>query len=386
MFKIAKPFFLHVITPLHAGTGMGLGAVDLPIQRERHTDYPKIEGSSLKGSIREVFEEFITEDGKVNNEELKNHFSGLEDKWITEKDGKKEVKKNKDKIDLTKYDQALFLSFGPEDEENTHAGALGFTDARLLFFPVKSMKGVFARITCPSILKHFLDDLKLCKNNNSINTNELDELTIPSNSDLLNSTDSKSKCIVSGDSLTIKKIDNKIDKFVILEEYAFNVIDNDIKQLVNFLKSNTGVNDIDEKLVVLHDDDFRDFVNLSTEVITRNKISNKTGTVAKGQLWTEEYLPSETTLYSLALTSPVFQEKEEDKGVFQKRNGKSEEGLVIEFFEDGIPEVVQIGGNATIGKGLVQINKWKSNNENEQASQSHTEEPSNSEGGKNESK
>ncbi|HRI29847.1 MAG TPA: hypothetical protein PK715_17435, partial [Chitinophagales bacterium] len=28
-------------TPLHAGTGDDLGFVNLPIQRERHTDFPK---------------------------------------------------------------------------------------------------------------------------------------------------------------------------------------------------------------------------------------------------------------------------------------------------------------------------------------------------------
>ena len=56
MFKQAKPLFLIVETPLHAGSGNDLGIVDLPIQREKHTDYPKIEASGLKGSIREIFD------------------------------------------------------------------------------------------------------------------------------------------------------------------------------------------------------------------------------------------------------------------------------------------------------------------------------------------
>ena len=51
----AKPFFIKVITPLHAGSGSDLGVVDLPIQREAHTAFPKIEGSSLKGAIRSDF-------------------------------------------------------------------------------------------------------------------------------------------------------------------------------------------------------------------------------------------------------------------------------------------------------------------------------------------
>ena len=63
-------------------------------------------------------------------------------------------------------------------------------------------------------------------------------------------------------------------------------------------------------LVVLSDDDFCDFVTLSTEVIARIKIDPKTGTVQKGALWYEEYLPSDSILYSLALTSPIFQEND----------------------------------------------------------------------------
>ena len=55
MFKSAKPMFLIVETSLHAGSGSDLGIVDLPIQREKHTDYPKIEASGIKGGIREVF-------------------------------------------------------------------------------------------------------------------------------------------------------------------------------------------------------------------------------------------------------------------------------------------------------------------------------------------
>ena len=65
MFKQAKPLFLIVETPLHAGSGSDLGIVDLPIQREKHTDYPKIEASGLKGSIREIFDT-QAKSGKIN--------------------------------------------------------------------------------------------------------------------------------------------------------------------------------------------------------------------------------------------------------------------------------------------------------------------------------
>ena len=56
MYKIARPLFFRCITPMHVGCGSDLGIVDLPIQREKHTGYPKIESSGIKGCIREDFE------------------------------------------------------------------------------------------------------------------------------------------------------------------------------------------------------------------------------------------------------------------------------------------------------------------------------------------
>ena len=44
----ARLLFVHALSPLHAGTGQGIGAIDLPIAREKATtfamvqaDYPK---------------------------------------------------------------------------------------------------------------------------------------------------------------------------------------------------------------------------------------------------------------------------------------------------------------------------------------------------------
>jgi len=99
MYRKSNLLFLMNQTPMHAGSGDSLGIIDMPIQRERHTSFPKIEASSLKGSIREHFER---------------------------------AKGEKDK--------GLLAAFGTEGEngKGSRAGALGFTDARLLLFPVKS--------------------------------------------------------------------------------------------------------------------------------------------------------------------------------------------------------------------------------------------------------
>lgn len=52
MYTKVKPFLLHAISSVHPGSGSEVGLVDLPIQREKHTGFPKIESSSLKGAIR----------------------------------------------------------------------------------------------------------------------------------------------------------------------------------------------------------------------------------------------------------------------------------------------------------------------------------------------
>lgn len=313
MYKIASPFFIWVQTPLHAGSGNDLGIIDLPIQREKHTSYPKIEASGLKGSIRESFEE---QKGK-------------------ELDGFGKI--NQESIDLV---------FGPENAgSDGHAGALGFSDARLLLFPVKSMKGVFVWVTCPQVLKRFERDLKICapdgsmltrffdikKDNNKPYANIPDELTVSN----------------------LSEIEVK-DRKIVLEEYAFSVTETrSTMEFANKLSAELGIEEIKRKVVVLPNETFRDFVQLSTEVITRTKIDSESGTVKDGSLFTEEYLPSESILYSLALISPLFVENEAKKGKFKAESTEGEIQKIKDFFVNGLPEVMQIGGNATLGKGIV---------------------------------
>lgn len=350
MFKKALPFFMLVETPLHVGSGSELGEVDLPIQRERHTGFPKIESSGLKGSIREVFE-------SINDKSiLKEKFPSIEGPWEIERDGKKEIKKDKHGNELTRFDEAISLAFGPE-EGDAHSGALGFTDARLLLFPVKSMKGVFAWITCPYVLERFKNELKLT--GQSLKSKDEEQIKLPN-----------TNSIIQGSNIVL-------GSKVVLEEYTFTVMPSeDLKTLAEWLaksifpqpqnRGNDSYSFWREKMkkdvVVLSDDDFRDFVNLATEVITRIKIDPKTGTVQEGALFSEEYLPQESVLYSLALATPIFVKNDEAKGIF-KQDGKKEEELVLDFFKLGLPEIIQIGGNATIGKGIVRIKVREVQNE-----------------------
>ncbi len=310
MFKKAEIFYIHAISPMHVGSGSDLGIVDMPIQREGHTGFPKIEASSLKGSIREAFEMKGKTDVDVL---LKTYMSfGYDESNAPSK------KNNAPSAVIEAFKQAF-----PEKSNKEFAGALGFSDARILLFPIKSAKGIFGWITCSMVLEKFIKDLKISKNEQSF---EIKENTITNDSKI-----------------------NIDDSSVILEEYQINITkDEKTQEIANFLAKELNNNEIKEKLIILSDDDFKDFITLSTEIITRTKIKNKTGVVEGGALFTEEYLPSETIMYSLVLTSPIMAQ------ITQIQDLK-DENSVMEFFKDNIPEIIQIGGNATIGKGLVSI-------------------------------
>jgi CRISPR-associated protein Cmr4 len=323
MFKLAKPFFITVETPLHAGSGSDLGVVDLPIQRERHTGIPKVEASGLKGCVREAFEKMDMTDENQRFQDLGTKFPGISNPVMPGKS-------------KSRFEQAIELVFGP-DSGDLHAGALAFTDARLVLFPVRSACGLFAWITCPAVLHKFVHELELAGITKHPKVPEANTVPLMSNN----------VCQ---------------ENVVILEEYTFTVtLNDDTEQLAIWLAAKIFPIDGNLKywhdkmlnsLVVLGDDDFRDFVNLSTEVITRIKINPQTGTVQEGALFNEEYLPQESVLYSLALASTIF--TKHDKGIFA--NSSAEEKDVLDFWHTGMPSVLQLGGNATIGKGIVRIN------------------------------
>lgn len=312
MYKEKRLLFLIAETPVHVGSGSEVGIVDLPIQRERYTDFPKIESSSLKGCIREAFENSNKEISIENNKAKVNDKSNIN------------------------------IIFGPEGEE-THSGAMALTDAKILLFPVKSLKGVFAWITCPFVLERFKKDLEMI-GINDFNFNFLPN-TVPQQSNIL------------------------INSNVVLEEFTFNVTEENstqqiadwfAKKLFNTTDNNSNpykfwLDKMKKDIVILPDDDFKQFVKTSTEVITRTKIDNTTGTVQSGALWTEEYLPQDTILYSLAMFTTPKVEQEKQKGIFKGRNAEDEAKLVSQFFEKGLPEVIQIGGNQTIGKGFMRV-------------------------------
>lgn len=61
--KFERRYWIHTMTPLHVGTGRGVGYIDLPIAREKVTNWPCIPGSAVKGVVADHFG--ATEEKKV---------------------------------------------------------------------------------------------------------------------------------------------------------------------------------------------------------------------------------------------------------------------------------------------------------------------------------
>ena len=102
---------LFTRTPLHIGSGHSVGIVDLPILRERATDFPIIPGSALKGVLADLY--------------------------VSRGDGQAP--------ELSDEGKRLF-------GEQNRRGAVLIGESRLLAFPVRSAKQAFAWLTSPLTL------------------------------------------------------------------------------------------------------------------------------------------------------------------------------------------------------------------------------------------
>ncbi|MDL2269588.1 type III-B CRISPR module RAMP protein Cmr4 [Desulfosarcina sp. OttesenSCG-928-A07] len=233
---------MQAITFLHPGTGQTTGVVDLPIQREVHTGFPMIAGSSLKGSLRDKAEHSF--------------------------------EKDKDRVSMV---------FGSQVNAETDltAGSFSITDARILAFPVRSLQHVFVWVTCPMVLKRMKRDAGII----GLDMNGLGEFEFSANKAL------------------VRK--NKFNDSLFLEEIQFELeLSDDHKKISNFIRSRLceNANFDPERLVIIPDEDFEYLVTHATQVSTRIKLDeNKTTSGDGGNMWVEETLPPETLLYSLVL-------------------------------------------------------------------------------------
>ena len=237
-------------TPVHAGAGASEDVIDLPVQREAHSDWPCIFGSSVKGALRAHAE--------LNG--------GLD------------------------QDQIVTL-FGPETRDaSEHAGALLVSDARLLLLPVRSLNSHFRRVTCPALLRRLGRDLQ-----------RLDVGGIPEIPEV-----AAGKAVsaepVHNNSLYLEefRLDTQQQDLGAWVDCLAGVAGGEYHE------------ELAQQLVIVSDDDFRHLCRNALPVQPHIRLNSETKTVEGGALWYEENLAPDTLLYVGLHTHRARSEREED--------------------------------------------------------------------------
>jgi CRISPR-associated protein Cmr4 len=307
-----KLFFTHALSPLHAGTGQGIGVIDLPVAKEKSTGLPFLPGSSVKGVSRDTY--------------FSMTYKKLIDEGTQEEDAIKKAKEQ-----TSKY-------FGPDSSDGTdYASAIQFSDQRLLLLPVRSLVGTFAWITSPYILRRFKRD---AIDAGKVNFN----LGIPTLDQPQNCLVTKSKTIVNNTKVYLEDLDLNAKEDSIAIEWAEEIAKQIFPQEKDFLK---------KRFCIVSDEVMSFLVDTALEVSARIKLDKETKTVTSGGLWYEEALPCETLLYGILTATKISVPNKNQPGTFDyvKPNDaiKEVETLLADH------KTIQFGGKATVGRGVCKL-------------------------------
>ena len=289
----ARLFHLHALSALHCGTGRSAGVVDLPIARARATQLPIVPGSSLRGVLRQ----HVTDRGGSDAETL----------------------------------------FGPRrirSDRDTFAGALSIGDAHLLALPVRCLAGVVSYVTCPFILRRHARDLKRAGASPSVLPNAPDKSAARVTPQSVNLVEQVAKNDSKVRKLVLEDLDIQAHGDAALEPWARR-----IARTVHPVDADAQ-NDVVSRFALVSDDVMSFLAETATDVRARIRLDPDTGTVSKGALWYEENLPAETVLW----------------GVFAVADS-SNDSRTAEDLTRSVPddELLQLGGNAGVGNGLVRF-------------------------------
>lgn len=305
MFEATRLVFYYAVSPVHMGAGSAIGAIDNPIQREVHTQHPVFAGSGLKGALR-------------------HHFNRA---WPGEKDNKP--------------DGLIGRIFGPETSASDFAGALSLSDAQLVALPVRSLKGAFVYATCPLALARVKRLAELA--------GEQKDWEVPT--------------VAEGQALTASGA-ALVNGRLVLEAFEFGPAAGDCAVIAEWLARLAFADGEDffakklkTDLVVLNDTDFTHFARHAMVVEPHVRIDDESGTADDGGLFYTENLPPETIMAGLAQASVERRKRGSDR-----RPDEMDAGAILAaVFEgsEGRPGIggkpLQIGGDATTGRGLVLV-------------------------------
>lgn len=257
-------------TSVHPGTGQSADIIDLPVAREAATGYPVITGSSLKGALADYARDLNLE--------------------------------NKDFI------------FGKQD----NAGALLFSDARLLLLPVRSLTSAYKWVTCPHLIERWQRD---CERVGKETIFETDAFSVPPGSYLGGGNgnlflEERQFAPIAGSEENQSPSNTSFAKL--------------IDSIKPFIKHASTQSRLADQLVVISDDDFAWFARNGLGIQARNVLDIETK--SSSNLWYEEYIPADALYYAVL--------------VERKPGAISDMQTLLQK-----QPYVQVGGNETVGAG-----------------------------------
>jgi len=198
---------------------------------------------------------------------------------------------------------------------------VAFTDAKILFYPVRSLRGIYALITCPYVLERFSRDVaEILKIDYAAEQNKIDP--------------EDGKAIIDNKSCL------KGDKHIGLEEFLLAFEARELKKIFENFKIDFFNEELYKRVAIISDSAFADIANYAVEVRTRIKIDQKTGTAKRGALFVEEFVPAEAIFYSQ---------------IFINRRSEEKQDVAEELQQLLDKKTIQIGADETTGSGFVTL-------------------------------
>lgn len=299
---------LFTRAPLHVGAGASVGAIDQPIIRERHTGFPTVPGSSLKGALADL--------------------------WHSEADAS----------GVRRLDADVTWLFGSNQDSAASAGALSFGEARLLAFPIRSARGSYAWLTSPLLLARAARDG--VRGVTSLSTDVLSKLE-GRNGDLI-------ACFCAGGPLALPVPDGAQKPRIVLEDYALEHLTEPPADLAGPLggllpSPNHFSATIAERLVIVSDGMLSHFARTACEVAQHVRINDATGTAEDGALFNQENVPADTLFYAVIhATRP----RSSAHRAVQKTEADALQAVAARLAADDVRNTVQLGGDASTGLGF----------------------------------
>jgi CRISPR-associated protein Cmr4 len=229
--------------------------------------------------------------------------------------------------------EQLETIFGPEtgDQADKFAGAVAFGDAKLILFPIRSLRGTFAYATSRPALERLARDAE-------VRNWKLEE-------------PEKNTAFVTGESsLQLSGASGS----VILEESRFAAKPHSaVNEVAQWLRKNAvaegyWADRIVSHLVILPETDFQYFTRTSTVVEAHTKITEKR-TVEEHFLFQAEFVPCDSLFYvPLAAADPF--------GGKGRENGLKDAATILGKLRSELDGArMQTGADATTGRGIVRL-------------------------------